>query len=373
MDQFDSSGGPSHKAPLQTTQKRWLASGHVLKAAEHLHAFIDSNFEDGCNVIPRELCFGLCVPNPFFIACVIGSMIGLNFSYVIMIAATIVYEVFDRKFELDTLGPDQAIYGYQYSQATYVNTKQHHQWNAEALKSISNNMKEQHTEMKRQLQVRHKDISNHLGEDIADAQNALGIAIVDAQNELGQQIVDTENILGRSIVDGRNANGQAVTDAQNYITLQHNKLSQWLHETLCIMYEKNGGNCDSFVGPLEKEQSFIPTVFHWPAGQPTTIERLEQIQQAVFNDVSDDKNDGHINKSTWPGGFLKASVEDQDLGAFINVMESKLEADSAGMHAKMDAQSKEVEEVKDNMDEVKAMVLNLLELNKNLMDRIVKE
>ena len=42
------------------------------------------------------------------------------------------------------------------------------EWNAKALDAIRLNMKDQHTEMKRQLQERHKDIANHVGQDVSD-------------------------------------------------------------------------------------------------------------------------------------------------------------------------------------------------------------
>ena len=43
----------------------------------------------------------------------------------------------------------------------------HSQWTEEALNAIRLNMKDQHTEMKRQLQERHKDIANHIGQDVS--------------------------------------------------------------------------------------------------------------------------------------------------------------------------------------------------------------
>ena len=61
---------------------------------------------------------------------------------------------------------------------------------------------------------------------------------MDTQNQSGQDIVDAQNALGKYIVDAQNDNGQAVVDVSNYVTLQHNKLSQWLHDSLCIMFEK---------------------------------------------------------------------------------------------------------------------------------------
>ena len=67
-----------------------------------------------------------------------------------------------------SLGADQAIYGYYYSRATYHNTKHYNEWNEKALDAIRLNMKDQHTEMKKQLQERHKDIANHVGQDVSD-------------------------------------------------------------------------------------------------------------------------------------------------------------------------------------------------------------
>ena len=153
-------------------------------------------------------------------------------------------------------------------------------------------MKNQHMEMKRQLQERHKDIANHVGEDIADAQNASGHAIVEAQNDLGQGIVDAQNALGNYIVDAQNANGQAIVDASNYITLQHNTLSQWLHSNLCLLYQALNGTCSEFIGPLEEDQVFIPVELSWPEGQPTMAERLEQIQSRLSLGAPDDMGNG---------------------------------------------------------------------------------
>ena len=66
------------------------------------------------------------------------------------------------------LDPNAEYYDYYYSRATYHNTKHYNEWNEKALDAIRLNMKDQHTEMKRQLQERHKDIANHVGQDVSD-------------------------------------------------------------------------------------------------------------------------------------------------------------------------------------------------------------
>ena len=69
---------------------------------------------------------------------------------------------------LHITGPNTAIYGQYYSRANYHNIRGFTKWNEKALEAIRLNMKDQHTEMKRQLQERHKDIANHVGQDVSD-------------------------------------------------------------------------------------------------------------------------------------------------------------------------------------------------------------
>jgi hypothetical protein len=45
-----------------------------------------------------------------------------------------------------------------------LNYKGYNDWNQKALDAIRVNMKDQHMQMKNQLQERHKDIANHVGE-----------------------------------------------------------------------------------------------------------------------------------------------------------------------------------------------------------------
>ena len=207
----------------------WLSLGHTLAGAEQLYEFSTRQMDEMCEVVPDLLCGFACVNNPQAIICEVSNMYWNGVAYGILVVATIAFQVADHIFEKETLGPDAAIYGYEYSQATYINAQNYHAWSVKALKAMDGNTLEQHTEMKQQLQERHRDIANHVGEDIADAQNALGSAIVDAQNQLGQGIVNAQNALGHYVVDAQNANGKAIIDASNYITSQHNNLSMWLH------------------------------------------------------------------------------------------------------------------------------------------------
>ena len=61
-----------------------------------------------------------------------------------------------------------ALYGQYYDRANYLNIRGLTKWNEKALDAIRLNMKDQHTEMKKQLQERHKDIANHVGQDVSD-------------------------------------------------------------------------------------------------------------------------------------------------------------------------------------------------------------
>merc|ERR1712051_665674 len=247
------------------------------------------------------------------------------------------------------------------------------------------NMKGQHTEMKRQLQVRHMEIANHVGEDIADAQNALGSAIISAQNMLGQDIVSAQNALGELVVTAQNANGKAIVDAQNYITAQHNKLSQWFRESLCsLAASDNDVVCDSFIGPLEENQSFIPLRFYRPEGHPTIIDRLEQIQGAIFIGTTDgDSNDQAIDSQSFP----KAKIKTEEVGS-IDSLVGEIGLLSEDVGAKMEMQTKlddtqavattvqeEINDVKavvklvqEEMKDVKAVVKTIQEETKDVKD-----
>merc|ERR1712194_876426 len=191
---------------------------------------------------------------------------------------------------MGTMSDAEAYYGYHYSRATYLDMTQHNTFMVGAFKTIKTSMTDQHHEMKHQLQVRHREIADHLGNDVANAQNALGSAIVGPQNQLGHHLVTTQNALGNQIVDSENRLGHQLMDAQNFITLQHNGLSGWLHQSLCLLFARDGITCEAFVGPLEENQSLIPVEFHSPEGHLTSMERLEGKVEAIQEAMKDTKD-----------------------------------------------------------------------------------
>ena len=195
-------------------------------------------------------------------------------------------------------------------------------------------------------------------------QNTVGRAIVDAQNQLGQGIVDAQNELGNYIVDAKNANGEAIVDAQNYITLQHNALSTWLQSNLCKIFENVGGSCTTFIGPLEEDQSFLPVEFHWPEGQPTMIERLEQIQKALPSGAQNDKNDS-ASKIIGVLSLREIESEAKDLEAIkgqVDSVESKVDAHSAEIQTKVDAIESKVDAIESKVDAIEGMLSKLMDM-----------
>ena len=128
---------------------------------------------------------------------------------------------------------------------------------------------------------------------------------------IGQDIFDAQNALGQGIVDAQNANGKGIVDARNAMSDQHNQMLGWLYPSLCAIFEQAGGDeCTQSIGPLKEHQEHIPLELHWPEGQPTLTERLQQIemggddirealsdiQRALSIDVNDDAVDERANQ-----------------------------------------------------------------------------
>ena len=117
---------------------------------------------------PDNFCAGIaCIPNFSLIACAIGKLVLIPIAYAVLFGSIIAHQALDHRFEKQTLGPAEAIYGYEYSKATYLNTKQHIEWNADALTTMNEHMWNQHDKMMTQLQEHHKDMTNHLGNDVS--------------------------------------------------------------------------------------------------------------------------------------------------------------------------------------------------------------
>ena len=230
----------------------------------------------------------------------------------------------------------------------------------------------------------------------------MGKAIVDSQNSLDRSIVDSQNALGQSIVDSQNALGQSVVDAQNYITLQHNVLGEWLHETLCAIYKKVGGSCEAQIGPLPEYQTFTPIILQWPEGQSTLLEKIDQIQDVLSIGSSDilegqegtvgytssDKNaevknmirnelkevknmvkvevdniEGKVKGKVDEGRIVMEGVDEirdeiDKIGGKVDKMEDKVDEGRIAMEGKVDAVQNELKEMKNMITKLMNMMAN---------------
>eukprot|EP00956_Cyclotella_meneghiniana_P042191 scaffold248390_cov94-Cyclotella_meneghiniana.AAC.2 len=322
--------------PLVAHANRMTRLGHTVKIVEKANEYLLYYHNAVCDSIPENICAAIagCVPNPI-------KFQALEISLYVM----------EAEFGRRGLGAGQAIYGYYYSRANYHNTKQYNEWNEKALDAIRLNMKDQHTEMKKQLQERHKDIANHVGQDIADSQNALGQAIVNAQNEIGQGIVDSQNAFGQGIVDAQNAIGQDIVDTSNYITEQHNALSEWLHENLCIIYKALHGTCARAIGPLQENQAHIAMQLYWPEGQLNIMEKIDQLQTNLPLASQDNLMLDHIENANVSSDDGMKSIMDKMDALSSNVQENVNKADalSNDMRNKVDAVDSKVDALSNDM------------------------
>jgi gas vesicle protein len=161
---------------------------------------------------------------------------------------------------------------------------------------------------------------------------------------------------------------KAIVDASNYITLQHNVLSEWLYRSMCTMFKSEGGTCETFIGPLKEDQTTTPVELYWPEGQPTMTERLEQVQGTFYVGATDKDTTTHGSKSIGKGSFPETSTKRNDLAVLSSQVEEIM--------FKLDAHSEEVAKtqktVEEEMKEMKHMMSNLLEQNKQLIDLLVK-
>ena len=158
-----------------TLKNTWRGLHHTQVVYEKLYKFTIENADKLCEVIPALLPFNL--PNPGFIVCKIVVTILLAVMYAVSGALDIAFQVVDGELEVLTLGPDQDMYGYEYTKATNTDLHAYGEWNKDALTKIAINMNNQHTSMRQHLQDRHTAMETNVGQDIFDAQNALGQAI----------------------------------------------------------------------------------------------------------------------------------------------------------------------------------------------------
>ena len=131
-------------------------------------------------------------------------------------------------------------------------------------------------------------------------------------------------------------------DTSNYITKQHNKIGDWLHESLCEIYRVSGGSCHPTFGPLEEDQAYIPMQLHWPEGQLNMMEKIDQLHTILPLSVQDnlmlhDSGNSNVSSAVSLGTIThkmdalsskvqeKVDAVENKLGDKVNVVESKVD------------------------------------------------
>ena len=137
---------------------------HNVEVWEHFYMFTNDQMDQQCELFSDKVVMCNSVPNPLKWTCNFKRAVIVKLSYIALTLANIALRVVAKEFADTTLGYDQEIYAYYYSRANYLNIKGQNEWEANALEVLRVNMKEQHMQMRRQLQERHKDIANHIGE-----------------------------------------------------------------------------------------------------------------------------------------------------------------------------------------------------------------
>eukprot|EP00956_Cyclotella_meneghiniana_P044135 scaffold302880_cov113-Cyclotella_meneghiniana.AAC.1 len=168
---FDDNEGAENQESVENLSTHLLNLGHALAGAEQLYEFTDNMNDALCRGLGGSTeCVGVgisvaCFVNFAYYICEKLNMSIKGIAYAVLVTVTFAYQAVDQAYDIASLGANQAIFDYYYSRANYHNTKHYNEWNEQALNTIRLNMREQHTEMKRQLQKRHKDIANHVGQD----------------------------------------------------------------------------------------------------------------------------------------------------------------------------------------------------------------
>ena len=109
-----------------------------------------------CDTQVENVCAGIvCITNQGNVVCNVYEVVNLLIVHIIKLTLQISLEAVTHEFEIGTLGPDQAIYGYEYSKATYQNIKTLNKWQYESLLKINKVIEVQHTSMREHLQERH--------------------------------------------------------------------------------------------------------------------------------------------------------------------------------------------------------------------------
>ena len=161
------------QSPADNLASKLLKFQSIWNTAQQVFETVTEKGKAVCDAMPENPCAGVgfalaCVPNAGYYVCRALKIATDILATVVVKNVNKAFEVLAAQTAANTISESQAIYGYYYSRATYHNIKQYNEWNENALDAIRLNMKDQHKEMKKQLQERHKDIANHVGQDVSD-------------------------------------------------------------------------------------------------------------------------------------------------------------------------------------------------------------
>ena len=178
------------------------------------------------------------------------------------------------------------------------------------------------------------------------------------------------------------------TDTSNYITKQHNVLSEWLHENLCIIYKALNGTCAIAIGPLQENQAHIPMQLYWAEGQLNIMEKIDQIQTTLPLALQDNlaledvdnanvSSDGNINtikgEMATLSSYVKENVNQVDaVDSKVDAVEGKVDALSTNMRDKVDAVDSKVDAVDSKVDAVDSKVDAVQDELRELKDMMAK-
>ena len=146
-----------------------------------------------------------------------------------------------------------------------------------------------------------------------------------------------------------------ITDASNYITEQHNALSDWLHKNLCIIYTALNGTCAIAIGPLQENQAHLAMQLYWPEGQLNIMEKIDQLQTTLPLALQDNLMLDHIENANISSAGGPQTIKDKMDALSSNVQEN-VKALSNDVRNKVDAVESKVDAVESKVDAVESKV-----------------
>ena len=145
---------------------------------------------------------------------------------------------------------------------------------------------------------------------------------------------------------------------------------------MCEIYKALDGTCESVIGPLQEDQSFIPVELHWPDGAPNLMERLTNVQTLLFRDTPHDsgaQNDIKIADSFSIARAAQQISNDNGLKDKVDAMEAKIDGikgDVDTMKGKIDAVEEDINTMKDKVNAVEGKVDKVHDEMKDLKEML---